>query len=173
MKGLVVRLIKADLRNIKNVEYGSIDFISYNSVMNRAELSGSDIIGIYGQNGSGKTTMIESLDILKHVHSGLSVSASDYAGIIDADGMFNITSLVIVIDEVATPSTPFASVYATDTGIITSALTLAQLGRSVSGSISKLLIVPCEVVLLALMKVNGYVGFDGVKFVMFKTISLS
>ena len=80
---------------------------------------------------------------------------------------------MIVIDEVATPSTPFASVYATDTGIITSALTLAQFGRSVSGSINKLLIVPYDVVLLALMKVNGYVGFDGVKFVMFKTISLS
>lgn len=96
MKGLVVRLIKADLRNIKNVEHGSIDFISYNSVMNRAELSGSDIIGIYGQNGSGKTTMIESLDILKHVLSGLSVSASDYAGIIDADGNTSISALFFI-----------------------------------------------------------------------------
>jgi hypothetical protein len=69
----------------------------------------------------------------------------------------------------ATPSIPFASVYATETGIVTSHLTLAAFGRSGNGSINKLLITPSEVVLFALIKVNGYVGFEGVKLVIGNT----
>ena len=89
-------------------------------------------------------------------------TASTVYGIMDADGMFNITSLVTVTVEVATPSTPFASVYATETGIIISALTLAARSLSGIGSIIRLLIVPSETVLFALIKVNGYVGLLGV-----------
>ena len=37
---------------------------------------------------------------------------------IEADGILRITSLVTVTVEVPAPSTPFASVYATETGII-------------------------------------------------------
>ena len=100
-------------------------------------------------------------------------TASTVYGIMDADGMFNITSLVTVTVEVATPSTPFASVYATETGIIISALTLAARSLSGIGSIIRLLIVPSETVLFALIKVNGYVGLLGVKLVMLRTISVS
>lgn len=63
-----VRIIEAELENFKSVEYGNIVFncgkekVPYNTK--------SDILGIYGQNGSGKTSFIEALDILRILMSG-------------------------------------------------------------------------------------------------------
>lgn len=42
-------------------------------------------MGIYGQNGSGKTAMIEALDILRCVLSGLAIEYSEVEGLIDDD----------------------------------------------------------------------------------------
>ena len=67
-----VRLHKAELRNFKSVRYGQIEmdcskqFIRYGAA--------SDMLGIYGQNGSGKTAFIESLAILKALLSGDRIS---------------------------------------------------------------------------------------------------
>lgn len=47
-----IKLIKAEIKNIKNVKHGVIDFKT-------------QITGIYGQNGSGKTALVDSTDILK------------------------------------------------------------------------------------------------------------
>lgn len=66
-----VRIIEAELENFKSVEYGNIVFncgkekVPYNTK--------SDILGIYGQNGSGKTSFIEALDILRILMSGGSI----------------------------------------------------------------------------------------------------
>ena len=66
-----VRIIGAELENFKSVEYGNIVFncgrekVPYNTK--------SDILGIYGQNGSGKTSFIEALDILRILMSGESI----------------------------------------------------------------------------------------------------
>ncbi len=63
-----VRLQRAILRNFKSVEYGEIvfdcskRFVSYGTK--------SDILGIYGQNGSGKTSFIEALSILELLLNG-------------------------------------------------------------------------------------------------------
>ena len=67
----VVRITKIILENFKNVEYGEIDFhcgkyfIPYGSK--------ADILGLYGQNGSGKTALIEALYILKQLLRGSKV----------------------------------------------------------------------------------------------------
>lgn len=67
-----VRLHKAVLRDFKSVRYGKIEmdcskhFIPYGTT--------SDMLGIYGQNGSGKTAFIEALAILKALLSGDRVS---------------------------------------------------------------------------------------------------
>lgn len=58
-----VRIAKAVLDNFKSVHHGVIEFdcgkhyVPYGTQ--------SDILGIYGQNGSGKTSFIEALNILK------------------------------------------------------------------------------------------------------------
>lgn len=52
------------LENIKNVAYGHIDLLP------SKHIGGANLVGIYGQNGSGKTVLIESLDILKHLLLG-------------------------------------------------------------------------------------------------------
>ena len=63
-----VRIKKAILKNFKNVEYGEITFnCGRQFVPCNTE---SDILGIYGQNGSGKTAFIEALTILKGLMSG-------------------------------------------------------------------------------------------------------
>ena len=63
-----IRIQKAVLEHFKSVEYGEITFacgkesVPYGTV--------SDILGLYGQNGSGKTSMIEALAILKILMMG-------------------------------------------------------------------------------------------------------
>ena len=61
-----VRIQKVVLENFKSVEYGEMEmacgkkFVPYDTQ--------SDILGIYGQNGSGKTSMIEALAILEYLN---------------------------------------------------------------------------------------------------------
>ena len=71
-----VRIQKVTLENFKSVEYGEMEmacgkkFVPYDTQ--------SDILGIYGQNGSGKTSMIEALAILKYLVMGDTIP-DDYA----------------------------------------------------------------------------------------------
>ena len=64
-----VRIHNITIRDFKNVEYGSIDF----ACSKKGGTSESDIMGLYGQNGSGKTALIESLAVLKFVLTGKSI----------------------------------------------------------------------------------------------------
>ena len=66
-----IRIKKVVLKDFKSVEYGEVVFncgrqyVPYNTE--------SDILGIYGQNGSGKTAFIEALSILECLMSGSQV----------------------------------------------------------------------------------------------------
>ena len=62
----IIKLRSITLEDFKSVDYGKID-ISPN------EEGGADILGIYGQNGSGKTALIEAMAIVKHLMSGAAV----------------------------------------------------------------------------------------------------
>lgn len=67
----IVRIQKASIHNFRNVESGEIRFpCDYNDDSFTAK---SDILGIYGQNGSGKTTFIDALEILRSLLSGQKV----------------------------------------------------------------------------------------------------
>ena len=55
----LVRIIKNELFNFKNVEHGDIRYMNYSSVNNNAQIEEQDIVGLYGQNGSGKTAVVE------------------------------------------------------------------------------------------------------------------
>jgi len=61
-----VRINSISLKNIKSVASGNIEF----NVAEQLRIGKSSIMGIYGQNGSGKTVVIESLSILKVIMSG-------------------------------------------------------------------------------------------------------
>ncbi|MEG0258429.1 MAG: AAA family ATPase [Lysinibacillus sp.] len=63
--GNIVKIQRVRVRNLKNVQDGEIalavDFDSFNE---------SNVIGLYGQNGSGKTTIVDAFAILKTLISG-------------------------------------------------------------------------------------------------------
>ena len=70
----MIRLTSLTLKNFKNIKDGSIALSSWN--VKKSSFPGPDIIGIYGQNGSGKTSVIQALAILKDVFLGNSISRS-------------------------------------------------------------------------------------------------
>lgn len=59
MKNSDIKITKIIIKNIKNVEYGEIDFTNNNEILN--------MVGIYGQNGSGKTTVIDAINLCKNL----------------------------------------------------------------------------------------------------------
>lgn len=58
----IIRIVGIDVKNIKNVRHGKL---ATNS--NFGNMKSADIIGFYGQNGSGKTAMVEAFSILKRL----------------------------------------------------------------------------------------------------------
>lgn len=68
MKNVVVRLQEIIINNFKNVEYGKVSLQSYVNFNKNINLN--DILGIYGQNGSGKTALVDALEVLKLLLSG-------------------------------------------------------------------------------------------------------
>ena len=78
MNNSVVRLKRIEIKNFKNVTYGTLDFENTRKPYN------ASILGLYGQNGSGKTTLIDSLLLLKLALSGQSVPAF-FADLISVD----------------------------------------------------------------------------------------
>jgi len=67
-KKTIVRVQEIELVNFKNVENGIITFPSYMKQIYFNKKA--EIIGLYGQNGSGKTALVDAMWILKHALSG-------------------------------------------------------------------------------------------------------
>lgn len=63
-----IRLRNIYIENFKNVDKGKLGFSE-----NNKKNGFSDILGIYGQNGSGKTAVIEALELFKEVVSGINI----------------------------------------------------------------------------------------------------
>lgn len=61
----IIRVTGISVENLKNIKYGSLKMNSTFSLLGDA-----DVIGVYGQNGSGKTAVIEAFKILKVLLSG-------------------------------------------------------------------------------------------------------
>ena len=58
MRDFVVRLASLTLGNIKNVKNGTIFMPLSNEKL--LSVGGAEILGIYGQNGSGKTAVVDT-----------------------------------------------------------------------------------------------------------------
>ena len=95
-EGYLVRIVELELENFKNVNYGIIQFVNYFNVEYRAELKKSDINGIYGQNGSGKTAVIEAFDILQQMMSGTSIGYDVYAGMLHEDRLTKFSTVFYI-----------------------------------------------------------------------------
>lgn len=82
MEGYVVRLSSFTLKNIKNVKSGTVYMPSAHE--KKKALGRAEILGIYGQNGSGKTAIIDALFYLQQIMIGMELDQSiiDY---IDVD----------------------------------------------------------------------------------------
>ena len=65
MRNIVVRLSSLTLKNIKNVKNGTIMMPLANE--RKFENSKAEILGIYGQNGSGKTAIVDALYFLQDI----------------------------------------------------------------------------------------------------------
>ena len=81
MMDTIVRLASLELSNIKNVKNGRIVMpggMGKDAVRDKAE-----ILGIYGQNGSGKTAVIDTLYYLQKIMNGESL-AEEFEEYIDA-----------------------------------------------------------------------------------------
>lgn len=66
-----VRIQSAIIRHFRNVSFGEIRF-PCNMASDIFSMK-SDVLGIYGQNGSGKTTFIDALEVLKCLLSGVPI----------------------------------------------------------------------------------------------------
>ncbi|WP_462424297.1 AAA family ATPase [Fusobacterium ulcerans] len=71
----VVRLLEINIQNIKNVKNGKVELLN-NNIKKSLKLEAGDVLGIYGQNGSGKTAVVDTLGILKTILSGDSLEKS-------------------------------------------------------------------------------------------------
>lgn len=65
-----VRFEKITIKNFKNVKNGNVDFVKTKDTDFNF---GTSILGIYGQNGSGKTTFVQVVEIIKNLLMGKSL----------------------------------------------------------------------------------------------------
>lgn len=78
MKQRVVRIESINLSNFKNVVLGEL------SLSNPRKGYASSVLGLYGQNGSGKTALIDAIALLKYALCGQSIP-SHYGDFIHVD----------------------------------------------------------------------------------------
>lgn len=78
MKNVIVRIESFVIDNLKNVVHGSLELENSHKSYN------ASILGLYGQNGSGKTSVIDALTLLKCALCGSPVP-SRFADLINVD----------------------------------------------------------------------------------------
>lgn len=74
MENPIVRIQQITLKHFKNIEQGTV---SFPSCQNQTYYNNnSEIIGVYGQNGSGKTALVEAVMLVQHLLCGRSLPRS-------------------------------------------------------------------------------------------------
>lgn len=84
-----IKLKQVIVENIKNVEYGVINFKEKEKFLN--------VVGLYGQNGSGKTTLVDVLELTRKLILNISLDDED-AGMLNSKD----ATVTIEIEEVGT-----------------------------------------------------------------------
>ena len=99
MRRPIVRLSSLQLTNIKNVKKGTI--YMPNTVNKILSADKAEILGIYGQNGSGKTAIVDALYLLQKVMIGVDLDQSleDYMDM-DSDTAEIFADFNIFMDDI-------------------------------------------------------------------------
>lgn len=79
------RLSRIEIYNFKNIKRAKLDFKN-------------SILGLYGQNGSGKTALIDVLDLIKTILCGQKIS-SDFLNMIHVDAEYSRIVVQFTMDE--------------------------------------------------------------------------
>jgi len=95
LKYPTIRINRISLENMKSVKSGSIDFNAVDAISKYK----SSMLGIYGQNGSGKTVVIESMAIIKAVLSGRPINPRYLENISFGENSGSIEVEFVVISE--------------------------------------------------------------------------
>ena len=92
-----IRIQTIEINHIKNVGYGKVTFQDGNLV----STSGASILGVFGQNGSGKTALLDSLLLYRTLLSGEALDAySAYLiNLEEKEAIVNVTSRLSLGDE--------------------------------------------------------------------------
>ena len=77
MMETIVRLEQITIENFKNIRKGQLSFANHRKAFR------TSILGLYGQNGSGKTALIDAIELLQYALKGLPVPAkfADYISV--------------------------------------------------------------------------------------------
>ena len=78
MMDYYLRLTDLEINGLKNVKNGKLNFV------NKRKAFKASVLGLYGQNGTGKTALIDALHILKLLLSGKSIP-DEYCNYINVD----------------------------------------------------------------------------------------
>lgn len=93
----MIRFGSITMHSFKNVDCGTITFPEFNNFL-KGNATGSDIVGIYGPNGSGKTAVIEACAIVKDLMAGepLGSETHDY---LPSDGDSFTIDVIFLVDQ--------------------------------------------------------------------------
>ena len=132
--GMTIRLKSFEIENIKNVKYGCI--LMPDALKKVPDCEEAGVLGIYGQNGSGKTAVIDALLFLRLLLAGenLPVSFLEYADV--SSDTVRFTSVFYLFDEAPSLEITYETILVrAEKGFITGKETLSakEIGQEIQG----------------------------------------
>lgn len=91
MENYDVKVLSIKMNNIKNVRHGYIDLD-----MNKDDILDAQVVGFYGQNGSGKTAVVEAFNILQCLLTGKELPSKSQRLIYEGENSLTLTFEFII-----------------------------------------------------------------------------
>jgi hypothetical protein len=76
-----ISIKKINIQNFKNIENGNIVTFDFTNIKKNHNFKENHVLAIYGQNGTGKTALIETLELLKIILTGESIPKNMFENI--------------------------------------------------------------------------------------------
>lgn len=92
----IIRLERIELKDFKNVKQGIIENTEYRNKLFYTQKA--NVIGIYGQNGSGKTAVVEALNLVKKLMSSDTLP-SETKNYVNQEASFAVLKFVFYIED--------------------------------------------------------------------------